>query len=179
MNPVCHIRPKPLFSLLHRTNGRGCVLASSQFPVRYYAVWQDLEASHGRFFPRGSHVLMVTVVQEDSRRVESQPHAATQAEIIATLRSMYGRLGPVPEPLAMLVPVWWNNPAFHGCWSNLAINATAQDFASMQEPLGSGSRLFFAGEATDGDFNGFVLGGYSSGERAAKLVLGELRGGRE
>ena len=41
----------------------------------------------------------------------------------------------------------------------------------MQRPVGG---VHFAGEATDSDYNGFVMGGYSSGERAAHAVLGEL-----
>jgi len=35
---------------------------------------------------------------------------------------------------------------------------------------------YFAGEATDEDYNGFVLGGYTSGERAARAVLKAKQG---
>ena len=64
------------------------------------------------------------------------------------------------------------NPAFRGCWSNVAVGTSAADFEKMQRRTGG---LFFAGEATDYDFNGFVAGGFSSGDNVAKLVEAELR----
>ena len=42
------------------------------------------------------------------------------------------------------------------------------NFELMQRQLGG---LVFAGEATDYDFNGFTLGGFTSGERAAHHVM--------
>ena len=67
----------------------------------YFAVWQDLE-SGGKFFPAGAHMLMVTVVQGDSERVEEQSRNKTIGEIQTVLRTMYG--AGVPEPLDIYVP---------------------------------------------------------------------------
>mmetsp|Transcript_35767 Transcript_35767/g.111637 ORF Transcript_35767/g.111637 Transcript_35767/m.111637 type:complete len:494 (+) Transcript_35767:69-1550(+) len=130
----------------------------------YYAVWQDLE-SGGKFFPKGTHLLMVTVVQQDSRRVESQLKNVTVSEMQAVLKSLYGE--GIPEPTDVLVPRWQSNPAFRGCWSNVAIGATKSDFEMMQRRTGG---LFFAGEATDYDYNGFVAGGFNSGRQVAEQV---------
>ena len=135
----------------------------------YYAVWQDLE-SGGRFFPKGTHLLMVTVVQRDSERVEAQPENATVREVQAVLRSLYGET--VPEPTDILVPRWQADPAFRGCWSNVAVGTTRRDFELMQRRTGG---LFFAGEATDYDYNGFVAGGYNSGNHVAEVVSSVLR----
>lgn len=41
----------------------------------------------------------------------------------------------------------------------------------MQHPVGN---LYFAGEATDADYNGFVLGGYHSGQVVAKRILKDM-----
>ena len=136
----------------------------------YYAVWQDLE-SHGKFFPEDAHLLMVTLVQRESERVEAQPQDATVSEVQAVLRSLYG--AGVPEPLDVLVPKWQSDPAFRGCWSNIAVGTTRQDFEHMQRPTAGG--LYFAGEATDADYNGFVAGGFNSGLVVADQVLHALR----
>ena len=133
------------------------------------AVWQSLE-SHHKFLPMRANILMVTVVQDDSKRVESQPTQQTVHEIQQVLQKMYG--STIPEPLAAYFPSWNSDPAFRGSWSNIAINTTKQDFEEMQQPLGA---LHFAGEATDYNFNGFTLGGYTSGQRAASLILNLTR----
>jgi len=133
----------------------------------HYAVWQDLE-SHHKFFPSKANILMVTVVQADSQRVETQPEHQTISEIQDVLKVMYG--SDIPEPEQIYIPRWNSDPGFRGCWSNIAINATASDFTLMQKSVGG---LHFAGEATDYDFNGFTLGGYTSGQRAAASVLNE------
>ena len=132
-------------------------------------MWQDLE-SHGKFFPEQAHLLMVTVVQAQSRQVEKQEKRETVAQVMDVLRMMYG--DAVPEPDDIFVPRWNSDPAFHGCWSNIARGGGA--FALMQRGLGS---LLFAGEATDPDFNGFTLGGFTSGQRAAAKVLDEVLAG--
>jgi len=134
----------------------------------YYAVWQDME-SHGKFFPTKSNILMVTLVQQDSRRVELQSKADTIAELQAALKRMYGP--HIPEPLDILIPKWQSNEFFRGSWSNIAIGTTTKDFDSMQRPVGN---LYFAGEATDADYNGFVLGGYHSGEAVGKRILRDM-----
>eukprot|EP00931_Biecheleriopsis_adriatica_P080397 TRINITY_DN53750_c0_g1_i1.p1 TRINITY_DN53750_c0_g1~~TRINITY_DN53750_c0_g1_i1.p1 ORF type:complete len:125 (+),score=15.84 TRINITY_DN53750_c0_g1_i1:356-730(+) len=72
----------------------------------------------------------------------------------------------------MLIPVWSSNPSFYGCWSNIAVGTSKANFQLMQQEIGG---LFFAGEATDYDYNGFVAGGYHSGKREAEKVLEVLR----
>ncbi|CAE8590360.1 unnamed protein product [Polarella glacialis] len=139
----------------------------------YYAVWQDME-SHHKFFPKGSNILLVTVVHEDSKRIEVQPTAQTLEEVHAVLSNMYGP--HIPRPLDVVVPKWHSDPSFRGSWSNIAVGTTVSDFRLLQKALGG---LIFAGEATDQDFNGFVLGGYHSGERAAKHVLEALEKGSD
>lgn len=134
----------------------------------YFSVWQDLE-SHHKFFPSDAHILMVTVVQAQSEKVETQDTRKTVEEIMAVLRKMYsGRV--VTEPLDIFLPRWNADPAFRGCWSNIQVGGGA--FEQMQEAIGP---LFFAGEATDPDYNGFTLGGFTSGARAAQDVLRRVK----
>jgi monoamine oxidase len=53
-------------------------------------------------------------------------------------------------------------------------------FEALQAPVGGTGRdgdgsVFFAGEATDVDYNGFVDGGYQSGANVAAMVVKHLR----
>eukprot|EP00747_Dinoflagellata_sp_TGD_P055290 gnl/TRDRNA2_/TRDRNA2_149472_c0_seq1.p1 gnl/TRDRNA2_/TRDRNA2_149472_c0~~gnl/TRDRNA2_/TRDRNA2_149472_c0_seq1.p1 ORF type:complete len:348 (+),score=53.75 gnl/TRDRNA2_/TRDRNA2_149472_c0_seq1:127-1044(+) len=134
----------------------------------YFAVWQDME-SHGKFLPHAANILMVTVCQELGRRLEVQSEARTSKELTQVLRSMYGP--SVPEPLSIRVGIWGSDAAFQGSWSNVAVGTVRRDFDAMQRGVGG---LFFAGEATDVDFNGFVAGGYHSGDHVAKMVIDDL-----
>eukprot|EP00656_Telonema_subtile_P000413 TRINITY_DN10190_c0_g1_i6.p1 TRINITY_DN10190_c0_g1~~TRINITY_DN10190_c0_g1_i6.p1 ORF type:complete len:275 (+),score=56.25 TRINITY_DN10190_c0_g1_i6:775-1599(+) len=133
-----------------------------------YAVWQSLESQH-KFLPEAANMLMVTVVQDQSKRVETQPTAITVSQIQKVLATMYG---DIPEPVSVLVPRWHADPAFVGCWSNVDVGAgNDADFEALQRNVGG---LYFSGEATDPDFNGFTLGGFTSGQRAAKSVVESL-----
>mmetsp|Transcript_2128 Transcript_2128/g.6020 ORF Transcript_2128/g.6020 Transcript_2128/m.6020 type:complete len:100 (+) Transcript_2128:1416-1715(+) len=80
---------------------------------------------------------------------------------------MYGDAVPTNGPINVVVPRWLNDPAFRGSWSNIAVGATDTDFEKMQAAVGG---LFFAGEATDSHYNGFVTGGYHSGSDVALRV---------
>jgi polyamine oxidase len=136
----------------------------------YFAVWQDLEP-HRKLFPESANMLLVTVVQADSVRVEEQTEAETIREVRGVTTMMYG---VADAPLGIFVPRWSSDRAFRGSWSNIAVGAGAADFDAMRRPLGS---LYFAGEATDATYNGFTLGGYTSGLRAARSVLAAAAAG--
>ncbi|XP_078608408.1 uncharacterized protein LOC144880217 [Branchiostoma floridae x Branchiostoma japonicum] len=53
----------------------------------YYTVWQNMEAPG--LFPSGSHIILVTVIGEEARRVEAQSDQATQAEVMAAVCSTH------------------------------------------------------------------------------------------
>jgi len=135
----------------------------------YYSVWQNME-SHGKFFPENANILMVTVVQAESERVEAQPKHKTIEEVQATLKMMYGQ--HIPEPVDIHIPIWNADPAFRGCWSSMQVGIQAADFEHMQAEVDG---VFFAGEATDALYNGFTTGGYHSGEVVAGKVLGSIK----
>ena len=53
------------------------------------------------------------------------------------------------------------------------IGTTSKDFANLGGRLG---RLFFAGEATDETWFGFMMGGYFTGESKGKAIERCIRG---
>jgi hypothetical protein len=65
------------------------------------------------------------------------------------------------------------NPYIRGSYSNAVVGTTSADFENL---LGRVGDLFFAGEAADEEYWGYVQGGYLTGLRQAKVILNCLTG---
>jgi polyamine oxidase len=88
----------------------------------YYPVWQQFEKQYP-----GSNVLLVTVTDDESRRIEQQHDNQTMAEAVEVLRKMFpGK--DVPEATEILVPRWWSNRFFKGSFSNWPIGVNRYEF---------------------------------------------------
>ncbi|MCL7033599.1 hypothetical protein MKW94_029743 [Papaver nudicaule] len=131
----------------------------------YYTFWQHMENAYP-----GSNILVVTLTNEESKRVESQSDMATLKEVMAVLRNMFG--ADIPTATQIFVPRWWNNRFQRGSYSDYPILSKHQDFIHIKAPVG---RIFFTGEHTSEKFNGYVHGGYLSGIDASKALLDEMR----
>jgi polyamine oxidase len=55
----------------------------------------------------GSNILVVTLTNGESKRVEAQSDDDTLREAMAVLRDMFGP--SIPDAIDILVPCWWNN----------------------------------------------------------------------
>lgn len=64
----------------------------------------------------GSNILMVTLTNEESKRVEAQSDTETMSEAMDVLRDMFGQ--NIPNATSILVPRWWNNRFQRGSYSN-------------------------------------------------------------
>ncbi|KAK9169839.1 hypothetical protein Syun_001979 [Stephania yunnanensis] len=135
----------------------------------YYTFWQHMENAYP-----GSNVLVVTLTNEESKRVEAQSDKETLREAMGVLRDMFGL--EVPTADRILVPRWWNNRFQRGSYSNYPIFATHQDFVHIKAPVGP---IFFTGEHTNERFNGYVHGGYLSGLETSKALLEEMKKGQK
>lgn len=76
----------------------------------------------------------------------------------------------VPEPAGFVRTSWSTDPWAQGSHSYLPVGATPAHRAVLCESVGD--RLWFAGEATDGDDPATVHGALASGRRAARQVIG-------
>lgn len=63
----------------------------------------------------GSNILVVTLTNEESKRVEAQSDEETMREAMEVLRNMFGP--EIPDASDILVPRWWNNPYQRGSYS--------------------------------------------------------------
>lgn len=70
-------------------------------------------------------MLLVTVSDEESRRIEQQSDEETKAEVMEVLREMFGK--DIPEAIDILVPRWWSDRFFKGTFSNWPIGVNKNE----------------------------------------------------
>jgi polyamine oxidase len=133
----------------------------------YYAVWQSLSTEG--FLP-GSNIIFVTLVDEQSYRVEAQDDETTKAEGMAVLRQMFPDID-VPEPIAFTYPRWSQTPWTYGSYSNWPAGTTLEMHQNLRANV---DRLYFAGEATSAEYFGFLHGAWFEGQEAGLRIAGEI-----
>ncbi|KAG2563125.1 hypothetical protein PVAP13_8KG320800 [Panicum virgatum] len=128
----------------------------------YYAAWQEFEKQYP-----GANVLLVTVTDEESRRIEQQSDNQTKAEIMEVLRKMFpGK--DVPDATDILVPRWWSDRFYRGTFSNWPIGVNRYEYDQLRAPVG---RVYFTGEHTSEHYNGYVHGAYIAGIDSAEILI--------
>ncbi|KAI3874757.1 hypothetical protein MKW98_019330 [Papaver atlanticum] len=131
----------------------------------YYTIWQQLENEYP-----GANCLLVTVTDDESRRIEQQPDSETKAEIMEVLRNMFGK--NIPDATDILVPKWWSDRFYKGTFSNWPIGVTRLSTIRLgyviHAPVG---RVYFIGEHTSEHYNGYVHGAYLAGIDSANILI--------
>ncbi|KAE8727471.1 Polyamine oxidase 1 [Hibiscus syriacus] len=89
----------------------------------YYTFWQQMENAYP-----GSNILVVTLTNDESKRVESQSDEETLKEAMVVLRDMFGP--EIPNATDVLVPRWWNNRPQLDAYS-LPVNTQVKDSMAM------------------------------------------------
>lgn len=133
----------------------------------YYTYWQSFENEYP-----GANVLMVTVTDDQSRRVEQQPDSDTKAEIMQVLRNMFGK--NIPDATDILVPKWWSDRFYKGTYSNWPVGVDKYEYDQLRAPVGS---VYFTGEYTSQLYTGFLHGAYLSGIDSANMLIGCVKKG--
>lgn len=133
----------------------------------YYPLFQSL--STPGFLPE-SNIIFVTVVDDESYRVENQSDEETKEEILEVLRQMFPNVS-VPEPTAFLYPRWTKTPWTHGSYSNWPPGVTLERHQNLRANV---QRLWFAGEALSSQYFGFLHGAWFSGKEMGERIAGLL-----
>ncbi|BAF11161.2 Os03g0193400 [Oryza sativa Japonica Group] len=128
----------------------------------YYGIWQEFEKQYP-----DSNVLLVTVTDKESRRIEQQSDNQTKAEIMEVLRNMFPDQD-VPDATDILVPRWWSNRFYKGTFSNWPIGVNRYEYDQLRAPI---ERVYFTGEHTSEYYNGYVHGGYLAGIDSAEILI--------
>ncbi|EDO45214.1 predicted protein [Nematostella vectensis] len=129
----------------------------------HYPIWMDIDRPG---LAPGSKILHVTVTGDEALRVEGQSDEETKAEIMRELRKVYG--SDIPEPIDFFYSRWSRNNFTRGSFPNVMIGTTKEDFHNLQ---GNVKSLYFAGDATEYEWWGFVQSAYLSGRRKATEIL--------
>ncbi|KAI9140243.1 hypothetical protein BKA69DRAFT_1029651 [Paraphysoderma sedebokerense] len=138
----------------------------------YFPVWQNMNAK-GYFPPMdGKYLFMVTVTDEEAKRLERKDDETIKKEIMQVLREMYGE--NIPDAIDITVPRWWNDELFHGSYTNWGIGFSESQHDNLRAPLLN--RVFFAGEASSPRYNGHVHGAYFTGREMATNVASCIDG---
>jgi polyamine oxidase len=135
----------------------------------WYPLFQSLDCPG---FLEGSGIIFVTVVHDQSYRVESQSDDQTKEEVLTVLRAMFGA-DKVPEPIAFMYPRWSLEPWAYGSYSNWPNGVTLEMHQNLRANLG---RLYFAGEATASEYYGFLQGAWYEGQTAASKIASCIQG---
>jgi monoamine oxidase len=101
-----------------------------------------------------------------AREVEALSDEQTVAGMMQTLRGVFG--DDIPEPTAVLVTRWSQDPFAYGSYSYMAVGATPADVEALAAP--EDDTLFFAGEATESEHAATVHGAILAGRRAADEI---------
>jgi len=130
-----------------------------------YQLWQNLEA-RGKYFPKGTNMLLVTVLGNNWERVKNLRKETIIEELYEVLKSMYGDKAVPPEDI--LIPDWHHNPLFFGAYSNWPIGISKKTYQNLDAPVG---RFYMAGEACSPNFSGYLHGAMESGELTARNLF--------
>ena len=126
----------------------------------YYVHFQSLMQNlHGK-----PPILIATLTGESVCNLSSND---IKYQVVQVLIKIFGP--SVPEPTAVTIPDWCNNPLYYGMFSYPSYKFTKLDFHSLQVSAGC---LYFAGEAfvKDGEA-GFVHSALKSGIETADEIL--------
>lgn len=94
----------------------------------YYALWQSFE----REYP-GANVLLATVTDDESRRIERQSDDQTKAEVAEVLRDMFPAADvPGPDQIDVYVPRWWSDRFFKGSYSNWPVGVSRYEYDQLR-----------------------------------------------
>ncbi|CAL4916448.1 unnamed protein product [Urochloa decumbens] len=115
----------------------------------------------------GCSILLVTITDEESRRIEQQSDEQTKAEAMEVLRKMFPDRD-VPDATDIFVPRWWSDKFFRGSFSNWPIGVDSYEYDQIRKPVG---RVHFTGEHTSEHYNGYVHGAYLAGKHSADILI--------
>ncbi|KZT43340.1 amine oxidase [Sistotremastrum suecicum HHB10207 ss-3] len=136
-----------------------------------YPVWQSLD--HIEFLPN-SGILMVTVTNDFSERIESMTDEEVREEVLSIMRIMFPE-ADIPAPLAFFFPRWSQDPLFRGSYSNWPVSFSTERQNALRAPVDR--KVWFAGEATSRKYFGYLHGAYFEGQKAGLAIAECVQGG--
>lgn len=123
----------------------------------------------------GGSVLVALVAGEAAQSFEYENPSSLLHHVLSILRGIYGPKGiDVPNPIQSICTRWGSDPLSYGSYSHVRVQSSGSDYDILGESVGT--RLFFAGEATNRQYPATMHGAYLSGLREASCIFRATRG---
>ncbi|XAR68380.1 Spermine oxidase [Bertholletia excelsa] len=118
----------------------------------------------------GGPVLVALVAGVAAQSFECTDSSILLHRVLSILRGIYGPKGiHVPNPIQTICTRWGSDPLSYGSYSHVTVQSSGSDYDVLAESVGS--RLFFAGEATNRQHPASMHGAFLSGLREASRIL--------
>ncbi|KAK9268403.1 hypothetical protein L1049_000153 [Liquidambar formosana] len=122
----------------------------------------------------GGPVLIALVAGEAAQAFECTDPSTLLHRVLSVLRGIYSPKGiDVPNPIQTICTRWGSDPLSYGSYSHVRVRSSGSDYDILAESVGS--RLFFAGEATNRKYPASMHGALLSGLREASCILRATR----
>lgn len=122
----------------------------------------------------GGPVLVALVAGDAAQSFESMDPPILLHQVLEILRGIYGPKGiDIPSPIQTICTKWGNDPFSFGSYSHVRVQSSGSDYDILAESVGS--RLFFAGEATNRQHPASMHGAFLSGLREASCIFRATR----
>ncbi|XP_059661550.1 lysine-specific histone demethylase 1 homolog 2 [Cornus florida] len=122
----------------------------------------------------GGPVLIALVAGEAAQSFEYMDPSSLLHHVLSILRGIYSPKGiDVPNPVQTICTRWGSDPLSHGSYSHVRVQSSGSDYDVLAESVGS--RLFFAGEATNRQHPASMHGAFLSGLREASCIFRAMR----
>ncbi|XP_052764586.1 lysine-specific histone demethylase 1B-like [Mya arenaria] len=117
-----------------------------------------------------SQAMLCTYISGE--RVEKIRGQTDQQVVDACVQCLKNMFKDVPAPTQFFISRWYERPNVGMSFSYIPVGAGADAFANMEREVSE--KLFFAGEATSGQFPQTLTGAYMSGLREAEKIYRSL-----
>ncbi|XP_057464653.1 lysine-specific histone demethylase 1 homolog 2-like isoform X1 [Actinidia eriantha] len=123
----------------------------------------------------GGPVLIALVAGDAAQSFECTDPSTLLHHVLSILRGIYDPKSiDVPNPIQTICTRWGSDPLSYGSYSHVRVRSSGSDYDILAESLGS--RLFFAGEATNRQYPATMHGAFLSGLREASCIFRATRG---
>mmetsp|Transcript_39 Transcript_39/g.87 ORF Transcript_39/g.87 Transcript_39/m.87 type:complete len:762 (-) Transcript_39:134-2419(-) len=134
-----------------------------------YITAHPFKSFFNEYKTNGNHKILTGIIGGDlALQIEDLSDSEIHNRAMASLKSMYPN-STIPNPNEFKVSRWGQKENFRGAYS---IPSDGQMRNSGVLAKNIDDKLYFAGEATAGEWYGLVSGAYLSGINAAKEILG-------
>lgn len=118
----------------------------------------------------GQPIVLLFSGAGQARNFEQLSPETLTERAMTTLRRVYG--ATIPNPVGSIRTSWGTDQFAYGSYSFALVGSRPGDYGALAEPIGS--RVFFAGEATEQTYSASVHGAYLSGLREADRITAIL-----